>query len=122
MNLEQFAFPFSVGMLAAFNPCGFAMLPTWIGYFIGAETPDETRVRAITRGMWVGAVLTGGFVAVFGGLGILIAAFVSQGAIVEYVGYITIALGALLLPLGICLLYTSPSPRDLSTSRMPSSA
>ena len=25
-------------------------------------------------------------------------------------------------PLGSCLLYTSPSPRDLSTSRMPSSA
>ena len=25
-------------------------------------------------------------------------------------------------PLCICLLYTSPSPRDLSTSRMPSSA
>ena len=25
-------------------------------------------------------------------------------------------------PLIICLLYTSPSPRDLSTSRMPSSA
>ena len=24
--------------------------------------------------------------------------------------------------MGICLLYTSPSPRDLSTSRMPSSA
>ena len=24
--------------------------------------------------------------------------------------------------IGICLLYTSPSPRDLSTSRMPSSA
>ena len=25
-------------------------------------------------------------------------------------------------PFGVCLLYTSPSPRDLSTSRMPSSA
>ena len=25
-------------------------------------------------------------------------------------------------PVGACLLYTSPSPRDLSTSRMPSSA
>ena len=25
-------------------------------------------------------------------------------------------------PLEVCLLYTSPSPRDLSTSRMPSSA
>ena len=26
------------------------------------------------------------------------------------------------LHLSVCLLYTSPSPRDLSTSRMPSSA
>ena len=25
-------------------------------------------------------------------------------------------------PIEVCLLYTSPSPRDLSTSRMPSSA
>ena len=30
--------------------------------------------------------------------------------------------GATTLPHGTCLLYTSPSPRDLSTSRMPSSA
>ena len=29
---------------------------------------------------------------------------------------------ALLKPSQACLLYTSPSPRDLSTSRMPSSA
>ena len=28
----------------------------------------------------------------------------------------------LVIPAGTCLLYTSPSPRDLSTSRMPSSA
>ena len=30
--------------------------------------------------------------------------------------------GFMPIPLGGCLLYTSPSPRDLSTSRMPSSA
>ena len=29
---------------------------------------------------------------------------------------------AIIIPFRICLLYTSPSPRDLSTSRMPSSA
>ena len=28
----------------------------------------------------------------------------------------------ILVEIGSCLLYTSPSPRDLSTSRMPSSA
>jgi len=103
MDLEQFAFPFSVGMLAAFNPCGFAMLPTWIGYFIGTDSPTDTRVRAITRGMWVGTVLTAGFITVFGGLGLLIAAFVSQGAIVEYVGYITVVLGVSLIPFGIAM-------------------
>ena len=32
---------------------------------------------------------------------------------------VNIAIGEMLM---ICLLYTSPSPRDLSTSRMPSSA
>ena len=30
--------------------------------------------------------------------------------------------GGAILPIYDCLLYTSPSPRDLSTSRMPSSA
>ena len=37
----------------------------------------------------------------------------------ELISGASIAFAALLL---ICLLYTSPSPRDLSTSRMPSSA
>lgn len=103
MDLEQFAFPFSVGMLAAFNPCGFAMLPTWIGYFIGTDAPDDTRVRALTRGLRVGAIMTLGFITVFGGIGLLIAAFLSQGTVTEYVGYITVVLGVLLIPLGIAM-------------------
>ena len=36
--------------------------------------------------------------------------------------WITMALGAIAFLLGSCLLYTSPSPRDRSLSRMPSSA
>ena len=31
-------------------------------------------------------------------------------------------LGQVLYPMGTCLLYTSPSPRDRTRSRMPSSA
>mgnify|MGYP003317399988 CR=1 FL=1 len=34
----------------------------------------------------------------------------------------TIGIGTIIFAVMICLLYTSPSPRDLSTSRMPSSA
>ena len=35
---------------------------------------------------------------------------------------ITVYAGAIMVLFLFCLLYTSPSPRDLSTSRMPSSA
>ena len=56
------AFPLSAGLVAAFNPCGFAMLPTWIGYFIGTDSNEDTRVKALTRGLWVGTVLTLGFI------------------------------------------------------------
>jgi len=49
------------------------------------------------------------------------------------IGFVPVALGLAVGPAilalaignilgGLCLLYTSPSPRDLSTSRMPSSA
>ena len=31
------AFSFSAGIVAAFNPCGGAMLPAYIGYQIGSD-------------------------------------------------------------------------------------
>ena len=40
----------------------------------------------------------------------------------EYIEKLNEAGVAPLWPMMSCLLYTSPSPRDLSTSRMPSSA
>ena len=105
MDLEQLTWTFGVGMLAAFNPCGFAMLPTYLGYFIGldGDEANQTRLSAVTRGFVVGGMLTLGFVAVFGGIGIFIALFLNQGTIGEYVGYITVAVGALLIPMGIAM-------------------
>ncbi len=105
MDFDQYTWQFSVGMLAAFNPCGFAMLPTYLGYFVGLDGNEagQTRLRAVTRGLIVGGMLTLGFVAVFGGIGILIALFLNQGTVVEYVGYITVAFGVLLVPMGIAM-------------------
>ena len=45
-----------------------------------------------------------------------------QGVKVESSGFVAAAPGGGGPETSICLLYTSPSPRDLSTSRMPSSA
>ena len=43
------------------------------------------------------------------------------GASTQTIGIVAAFLSDIYMP-QVCLLYTSPSPRDLSTSRMPSSA
>ena len=65
---------------------------------------------------WI-LLMLGAFFAIVGAYGIVrLPEFFSR----LHGGGITDTLGAGLIL--ICLLYTSPSPRDLSTSRMPSSA
>ena len=41
MDWATLAYPFSLGLVAAFNPCGFALLPAYLGYFIGVESTDR---------------------------------------------------------------------------------
>ena len=106
------AFPYSLGLVAAFNPCGFALLPAYLSYFIGVEQAgapqDEasgTRMlAAVLRGIVVGLTLTAGFVAVFGAFGVLFETVLSQGAVLDRIGYVTIAVGAAMALLGIWLL------------------
>ena len=56
------------------------------------------------------------------GFRILIACLALGVAAIAAVGTVRSGIQAGLVSEGACLLYTSPSPRDLSTSRMPSSA
>ena len=30
-----------LGIVTAINPCGFAMLPTWLGYFLGRDNAAD---------------------------------------------------------------------------------
>ena len=39
----QFAYAFTVGMVATVNPCGFAMLPAYLSFFLGEAPPGSTR-------------------------------------------------------------------------------
>ena len=60
-------------------------------------------------------------------LNVILSSYTGLIAIVAFYGIVTLFLwvlpGQTFLDYGYaCLLYTSPSPRDLSTSRMPSSA
>ena len=106
------AFPYSLGLVAAFNPCGFALLPAYLSYFLGieeratgADDPSGTRMlTAVVRAIVVGLTLTAGFVAVFGTFGVLFETVLSQGAVLDRIGYVTMAVGAGMALLGVWLL------------------
>ena len=99
------ALPFALGIATAINPCGFAMLPTWLGYFIGRNTADqEARPEQVVRGLWVSLLLTVSFVAVFGLLGLAVSHLVSEEAIARRTPWITVVLGLVLIPYGLALL------------------
>ena len=67
--LPALALAVSAGAIAAFNPCGFAMLPAYLALFLGEPAG---RRAAVGRALGVGAAVTVGFVLVFGIAGMLI--------------------------------------------------
>jgi cytochrome c-type biogenesis protein len=95
-------YAFGVGMVATFNPCGFAMLPAYLSYFLGLEGSTHPEGRdaqtTVLRALAVGAVMTLGFVVVFGILGLVLRPVLST--VQEYLPWVTIALGVVLLVLG----------------------
>jgi cytochrome c-type biogenesis protein len=104
----RFALAFANGMVAAVNPCGFAMLPAYLAFFLGLEG-DDTRPTAVEggerdlrRAVTVSAVLTLGFVIVFGLVGAIVSNFSST--VIEYASYVTVVIGVALVALGIAML------------------
>ena len=93
------------GMIAAVNPCGFVLLPTYLLYFLGLEAgrPDSTQRASLRRALLVSASLTAGFVAVFVVVGGISTWFTSW--IVEQAKYFTGVVGVGLIVLGIAMLF-----------------
>ena len=99
------AYAFSVGMLATFNPCGFALLPAYLAYFVGLESVQERNpAYNILRGLIVGLTLSLGFLLVFGVIGGLTSTLISQSTVYEYLRWAILVIGILLIPLGIAML------------------
>jgi cytochrome c-type biogenesis protein len=97
------ALAFGAGMVAAVNPCGFAMLPAYLSYFVGLEESQPPGPeRALPRAVGVGLVVTAGFVTVFGLVGLVVTQLSS--AVLSQAKWATIVIGLLLCGLGIALL------------------
>ena len=66
---------FGLGMAAAANPCGFALLPTYLGLYLGTAAGEECRWPAqLGRALRVSAAMCLSFVALFGAAGLLLGA------------------------------------------------
>jgi cytochrome c-type biogenesis protein len=104
MTRGAVALALTSGMLAAINPCGFAMLPAYLSYFLGAQTDreDADAGRAVGRAVFVSMCVTAGFIVTFTVIGLVIVA--AGGAILRRTPWITIVIGVTLVAMGIALL------------------
>ncbi len=95
----HFAYAFTVGMVATVNPCGFAMLPAYLGYFLGIEGADAKDTTAsLIRALVVGAVVSAGFLVVFAMAGAVVAW--TSVSVAEFSPWPTVVIGAGLVVLG----------------------
>jgi cytochrome c biogenesis protein CcdA len=101
---------FAAGLVAALNPCGFAMLPAYLvlvvrgegvgGPEAGAGAP--TGLASVGRALAATGGMALGFLTVFGLFGALT---ISAAATVQrYLPYLTVVIGIVLVALGIWLL------------------
>ena len=99
-----FAIAFGAGLVATMNPCGFAMLPAYLSYFMGLnEDDDRSRPAAIRRALLIGGVMSVAFLVVFGTFGLLITA--GFRAVIDWIPYIALGVGVLIVGLGIAMLF-----------------
>ena len=101
-GLTVLGFAFVAGAVATVNPCGFAMLPAYLGLYLGdveKETEHVNAARQFRQAMVVGGSVTAGFAVLFGVVGFV----VSLGAgtfIREVMPLVGLAIGIILALLG----------------------
>jgi len=95
------ALAFAAGLVAALNPCGFAMLPGYLALVVRGDE-ESAQGAAVCRALAATAAMALGFVTVFGLFGLLAVSLAST--LQQYLPYVTVLIGILLVALGIWLL------------------
>lgn len=104
-----FALALTAGMVATVNPCGFAMLPAYLSYFLGTEGQtgeglegEDDAQAGVLRAVAVGGVVTLGFLVVFGTVGLAVSHL--SISINRFLPWVTLVIGVGLVILGIAML------------------
>jgi cytochrome c biogenesis protein CcdA len=97
----DFAYSLLLGILAAVNPCGFVLLPTYLLAYLSVADDSPTHVR-VRRALTVGGSVSLGFLAVFLVVGVisrLFTAWIEMNA-----KYAALFIGIALIVLGVRML------------------
>ena len=94
---------FTAGMVAAFNPCGVVLLPTYIAYLITQQKGNSNSIYSTFKlGIKVGGLMTLGFISVFLIAGITVSAL---GTLVfKLAPWLAVVVGIVFTTTGIILL------------------
>lgn len=104
MTLTALAFAFSAGMLASVNPCGFAMLPTFITFYLTDEGKQANELSdRLLRALWLGILVTLGFLLVFVLAGFALS--ISGRFLITVTPWLGVIIGLLLIGLGLWSLF-----------------
>ena len=104
--LAPLGFAFAAGMASAVNPCGFAMLPAYLGLYLGSndqEGEDLQPSRHIGKAFLVGGLVTAGFIVLFGSVGMIIS-LGARSLVVQVLPWLGLAIGVALAVAGSWML------------------
>ena len=91
-----------LGVLAAVNPCGFALLPNYLLYFLGVEPGTTGREAPVRDALRVGLSVSCGFLAVFVVVGVVSRLFTQW--IEQNAKYAALVIGVAIIAVGIRML------------------
>lgn len=97
-----FGYAFAAGMVAAVNPCGFALLPAYLGLYLGTERSAEDLPRRLLRAAAIGLIVSASFVILFGAVGIVVTA--TTAGVMRYFPWIGLLVGFALVAAGAAML------------------
>ena len=103
-SLLPFGYAFGAGMVTTVSPCGIAMLPAYVSFYLGAEEKGfwaKSSLRRGARALSMSGVVTLGFVVFFG----IVGAILSVGGqfLITFVPWVAVLIGVVLILLGIYL-------------------
>ncbi|HUX65745.1 MAG TPA: cytochrome c biogenesis protein CcdA [archaeon] len=93
---------FLAGVLAAFNPCGFVLLPAYLTSIIVGEDGDEDSWKYNARAIRFSVGMTTGFIGVFGGFALFLSSISSS--IERFLPTVTVIVGLALIVIAISLI------------------